>query len=52
MLEINSVNGNYFATFHAAVEDLIEVIINHEDVYILIDLEISKLYPKLMSALT
>ena len=50
-LEINSVNGNYFATFHPNIEDLIEVVIGHEDVYVLIDLEISKLYPKLMSAL-
>jgi len=50
-LEINSVNGNYFATFHPNIEALIEVIIGHEDVCVLIDLEISKLYPKLMLVL-
>ena len=50
-LEISSVNGNYFATFHANIEDLVEVINGHEDVYVLIDLEISRLYPKLMSVL-
>ena len=50
-LEINSVNGNYFATFHPNIDDLIEVITAHEDIYVLIDLEISKLYPKLMSVL-
>jgi 3-dehydroquinate synthase len=51
-LEITSVNGNYFATFHATIEDLIEVIMSYEDVYVLIDLEISKLYPKLISVLS
>jgi 3-dehydroquinate synthase len=51
-LEISSVNGNYFATFHATIEDLIEVIMSYKDVYVLIDLEISKLYPKLISVLS
>ena len=50
-LEISSVNGNYFATFHANIEDLVEVINGHENVYVLIDFEISRLYPKLMSVL-
>ncbi len=50
-LEISSVNGNYFATFHANIDDLVEAIIAREDVYVLIDLEISRLYPKLMSAI-
>jgi 3-dehydroquinate synthase len=50
-LEISSVNGNYFATFHSNIEDLSEVINGHEDVYVLIDLEISRLYPELMSVL-
>ena len=49
-LEISSVNGNYFANFHANIEDLVEVIIAHKDVYVLIDSEISRLYPNLMSA--
>jgi len=50
-IEINSLNGNYFANFHANIEDLLEVIIAHEDVYVLIDSEISRLYPNLMSLL-
>ncbi len=50
-LEIRSVNGNYSAAFHANLDDLVDVMISREDVYVLIDLEISKLYPKLMSVL-
>jgi 3-dehydroquinate synthase len=50
-LEINSVNGNYFATFHSDIEDLIEIIVNFQDVCVLVDLQVSKLYPKLLSAL-
>ncbi len=50
-LEISSVNGNYFATFHANIDSLVEVIISRKDVYVLIDLEISRMYPKLMSIL-
>ena len=50
-LEFNSVNGNYFATFHPEIKGLIEVVMGHEDVYVLIDAEISKLYPKLLSVL-
>lgn len=50
-LEISSVNGNYFVNFHTSIEDLLEVIIAHEDVYVLIDSEISSLYPNLMSVL-
>lgn len=50
-LEISSVNGNYFANFHANIEDLLEVIIAHEDVFVLIDSEISRLYPNLLSVL-
>ncbi len=50
-LEVCSVNGNYFATFHPNIESLIEVVISQQDVYVLIDQDISSLYPKLMSAL-
>jgi 3-dehydroquinate synthase len=50
-LEICSVNGNYYAYFHANIKDLLEVINAHEDVYVLIDSEISRLYPSLMSVL-
>jgi len=50
-LEIRSVNGNYSANFHANIDDLIDVMISREDVFVLIDLEISKFYPKLMSVL-
>jgi 3-dehydroquinate synthase len=50
-LEICSVNGNYFANFHANIKDLLEVINAHEDAYVLIDSEISRLYPSLMSVL-
>ena len=48
-LEISSVNGNYLANFYANIEDLVEVIIAHEDVYVLIDSEMSRLYPNLTS---
>jgi 3-dehydroquinate synthase len=50
-LEISSINGNYFATFHSEIEDLTEIIKSHKDVCVLIDLEISRLYPTLMSAI-
>ncbi len=50
-LEIYSANGNYFATFHSDLVDLIEIILSHQDVSVLIDFEISMLYPRLMSVL-
>ena len=50
-IEISSVNGNYFATFHATMGDLIEVITLKSDAYVLIDLEISKKYKESMSVL-
>jgi 3-dehydroquinate synthase len=50
-IEIISSNGNYFATFHSSLEDLIDIILSHQDVCILIDQEISRLYSGLMAAL-
>ena len=48
-LEINSINGNYFATFHSNLISLTQSIKNIEDCYVLIDSEISRIYKELLT---
>jgi 3-dehydroquinate synthase len=48
-LEVKSINGNYFATFHTELVSVIKSITMKKDVYIVIDLEVSKRYPSILS---
>jgi len=50
-IEISSINGNYLATFHTKIEDILELLSSKDDAYILIDQQISLKYKVIMSAL-
>ena len=51
-IEISSINGNYFATFHTKLEDILELLSSKDDAYILIDQQISLKYKAIMSVLS
>jgi len=50
-VEISSINGNYFATFHSELGSLEEAIKTKVDSFILIDEQVSKTYQNLMTIL-
>jgi 3-dehydroquinate synthase len=50
-IEISSINGNYFASFHTTIESLIGGVLSLDDSYIVIDQELSQKYEVLMSIL-
>ena len=50
-IEIYSVNGNYYATFHTKIENILELLSSKNDVYVLIDQQISKKYQALLSVI-
>jgi 3-dehydroquinate synthase len=50
-IEISSVNGNYFATFHTQIENILELLSSKNDVYVLIDQQISEKYQTLLSVI-